>query len=198
MLDYTELFDAHQAQLGKAADRFTDQDKAFARHLRLAGRRIDARWPRLQRGTLTLTAGEAYYLAPVDCSAIIHHDWGRFYPKTPWDETGPGVRPLIQLLDDSGTLKIWLTPAPTALQIQCWGAEMIYHYHAPHLIIATQVTADEALRARVLLAALIEALRDISTETAVVQLQRGLAGIPTAGTPAYLYEAALREWGAGI
>lgn len=197
MLDYTGLFDAHQAQLGKAAGRFATPADDFARHLRLAARRIDTRWPRLQRGTLTLTAGVAQYPAPADCSAVIRHDWGRFHPDAPWDETGPGVRPLMQRIDDSGTPMLWITPAPRPVQLQCWGSDLIYWYYTPHLITDIQVTVDEQHRAKVLLAALIEALRELSTETAVVQLQRGLAGIPTAGTPAYLYEAALREWGTG-
>lgn len=195
MLDFAELIAAHKAQLGRMVERFREADDAdFARHLQLAARRLDARWPRVQPATLTVTAAVNEYPAPAGCQTVLSHSWGRGHRPTPWDETAPGPPPLLSLLYNAGGRVLWLEPAPTWTQIVVWGAEFPYRYQVAHGITETEVTVDEDRRADVLLAALIEALRDLSAETALVQLQKGLAGLPNAGSPAYLYAAALQEW----
>ena len=193
MLDFDELLAAHKAQLGRAVERFREANDAdFARHLQLAARWLDRRWPNVQIGELSLTVGVGVYAAPAGCVAVYAHDWGRYYRTQPWDETGPGYPPLLQLIINP--TQLYLSPAPTSQQILLWGSVLAYRYRLPHVITATEMTVDDARHADVLLAALIEAMRDLSTETAAVQLQKGLTGLPNAGSPAYLYQALINEW----
>lgn len=193
MLDFDALLDAHKAQLGKAVGRFQEPDDAdFARHLRLAAHWIDGRWPRIVSATLTLTAEVAEYATPADCRAFLAHDWGTYY--RPWDESSPGLPPLVQFVETDTGPVLGFAPAPSGVQIQAWGATFRYRYRRAHVLTASEVTVSAEREADVLLAALIEAMRDLAAETSTVQLQRGLAGIPTAGTPAYLYEKLLLEW----
>jgi hypothetical protein len=189
-MDFAGLLDDHRAQLGRALERFRGGDDDLARHLRQAGRWLDARWPRVIPANLELEAGIALYEAPADCRHVYGHDWGRYNRRRPWDPCAPGFPPLLQCLNG----EFWLTPAPTAAQIGAWGAVLPYFYAAAHAIDEDEVTPAEHQRGAVLLAALIEAMRDLASETAVVQLHKGLAGIPTAGTPAYLYERLQEEW----
>ena len=194
-MDFGDLLDDHRAQLGRALERFRAGDEDLARHLRQAARWLDARWPRVVAAHLELTAGVATYPAPADCRHVCSHDWGRYARRRPWEEWSPGYPPLLQLWSapEDGP-QLWVTPAPTAAQLRVWGSVLNYRYGAAHAIGDAEVTPAEHQRGAVLLAALIEALRDLASETAVVQLHKGLAGIPTAGTPAYLYERLIEEW----
>lgn len=195
MLDFAELIADHKAQLGRAVERFrAEEDADFIRHLRLAGGWIDGRWPRILYGELSLVAMVNEYPAPPGCLMLYGHSWGHYTPLTPWDECGPGFPPLLERsVDEMGT-KLLLCPPPTAKQIAVWGNTLRYRYRVAHEITAEVVTVDEGQRGAVLLAALIEAMRDLAAETTVVQLHKGLSGLPTAGTPAYLYETLIREW----
>lgn len=190
-----DLIADHKAQLGKATERFkAAADADLIRHLALAARRLDSKRPRLRRSMLAVTVGVSDYPAATGSIAVIAHEWGISAVRQPWDDDYMGIAPLIRQLDsDTGQRWVLSTP-PTANQISVWGATIPVRYQAAHEISATAVTAMDTDRALVLLAALIEALRDLSTETAVVQLHKGLTGLPTAGTPAYLYERLLQEW----
>lgn len=194
-MDFATLLADHKAQLGKAVDRFRSADDAdFIRHLRLAGRWIDQRWPRVLLGLLTVSPEVDQYPAPTACAAVLGNEWGRYWPRRPWDDADPGIPPLLRLIDGETGPIIWVSPAPTQRQIQAWGDALRFRFRVNHVITPELVTARDELESHVLLAALIEALRDLSNETAIVQLHKGMAGVPTAGTPAYLYEALLREW----
>lgn len=193
---FADLLAAHRSQLGKAIDRFRepDRDADLQRHLGRAARWIDQRWPYTQQGELSLTAMVSEYPAPTGCLGVYGHDWGRNAPFTPWMEHGTGYPPLLDLIYEAAGPVLWVSPPPTAMQIQAWGSVMRYRYRRMHTISPTAVSVGDEHLQRVLLAALIEAMRELAAETASTQLHKGMSGIPTAGTPAYLYEALLREW----
>lgn len=191
---FDDLLDDHRSQLGKALERFRAGDDDLERHLRYAARWIDRRWPLVRPGEFTAAVGIVEYPAPADCLTVAGHDWGRYARRKPWEETGPGYPPLLQRAAIETGAVLWLSPPPTPAQINAWGPVVPYRYFAAHSITPDLVTPGEGQRGAVLLAALIEALRDLATETAVVQLHKGLAGVPTAGMPAYLYERLVLEW----
>lgn len=193
---YADLLAAHKGQLGKAIERFRQpgQEADLQRHLSRAGRWIDLRWPRTMQATLILVPLLSEYPALPGCLSVFDHAWGRGTPCVPWDHDGPGYPPLLELIHESTGPVLWVSPPPTPVQIHAWSAVMNYRYRAAHEISPTSISVDDSLFSAVLLAALIEAMRELATETAVTQLHKGLSGIPTAGTPAYLYEALIREW----
>jgi hypothetical protein len=193
-MDFAGLLDDHRSQLGKALERFRAGDDDLERHLRHAARWIDRRWPRTVAAALTLTVDQGLYPAPEDCAGVLDHDWGRYTRRRPWETGGPGYPPALLYGADEDGPTLWVRPAPTLAQLHAWGAVLDYRYFAAHEISAERVTPGELRRGAVLLAALIEAVRDLATETAIVQLHKGLVGIPTAGTPAYLYERLIEEW----
>lgn len=205
LLLLADLIDAHKAQLGKAADRFRAPDDAdFIRHLGLAGRRMDQKRPRLRTTALTLQVGVADYPAPAGSLAVRSHDWGTSFVRQPWADEYIGIPPLIRqmtldLTTEEGEIvesdPIWrLSTAPTAAQIAQWGAVASVGYRVAHVVSEESITVAEAEQGLLLLAALIEAMRDLSAETAVVQLHKGMTALPTAGTPAYLYERLQQEF----
>lgn len=194
-MPHADLITAHKAQLGKAVDRFRSANDAdLIRHLALAARWLDDKRPRQKMSALAVTAGEVDYPAAAGSLAILAHEWGIGSIRQPWDNDYLGIPPLIRQVDGDPDPRWRLSIAPTANQISAWGPTIPVRYQAAHEISATAVTARDSDRGLVLLAALIEALRDLSNETAVVQLHKGITGLPTAGTPAYLYERLLQEW----
>jgi len=193
-MDFDGLLDDHRAQLGKAIERFRGGDDDLERHLRQAARWLDRRWPRVEAASLALEVGRRNYPAPAGLSAVKEHDWGRYTRRRPWEESGPGYPPALLNITEGADHALWVCPAPTAAQVHAWGETLHYVYYAAHEVSPDRVTPSEHHRGAVLLAALIEAMRELASETAVVQLHKGLAGIPTAGTPAYLYERLREEW----
>jgi hypothetical protein len=185
-----DLVDEHKAQLGsKVAGRFTAADDAdFVRHLQNAATRLASKCLRWVSGTLSLTAAVADYPAPLDLLGAPTTDWGRQHFRQPWDDDYLGHSPLLLPVTVADEPMLRLVPGPTSAQIAAWGDTLTYRYLASHQITAELVTFGDLQRPLVLLAALIEAMRELATDTTVVQLQKGLAGLPTAGTPAYLYE----------
>jgi hypothetical protein len=190
-----DLIVDHKAQLGRAVERFrAEYDADFIRHFALAARRLDGKRPRQRMSMLAVTVGEVDYPAAAGSLAILAHEWGIGSVRQPWDSDFMGIPPLIRQLDSDDGLRWRLSAAPTANQITAWGPTIPVRYQAAHEIGEDRVTPPDSDRSLVLLAALIEAMRDLSTETAVVQLHKGLTGLPTAGTPAYLYERLLQEF----
>lgn len=184
-----DLLADHKAQLGKVAARFAAEDDAdFIRHLQNAAARLTGKCLRWVSGTLALTAGVADYPAPTDLRGAPSTDWGKDHRRQPWDDDYLGRTPYMLPIDVDGDSMLRLAPEPSAAQIAAWGGTLTYRYLANHQISAETVTFAELQRPLVLLAALIEAMRELATDTTVVQLQKGMAGLPTAGTPAYLYE----------
>lgn len=191
----TDLIADHKAQLGKAIERFRAADDAdYIRHLALAAHRMNHKHPRVRMAMLPVTAGVVDYPAEVGSIAIIAHEWGVGARHHPWDDAFVGIPPWVQQVDGDDEPRWRLSNRPTENQIVAWGSTIPVRYQAAHEINATVITAPDSDRALVLLAALIEAMRDLSTETTVVQLHKGLTGLPTAGTPAYLYERLLTEF----
>lgn len=184
-----ELIAAHKAQLGKVAVRFTaDADADFIRHLQNAAGRLSTKIPRWREASLALVAGTADYPAPDDLLGAPTTDWGTHLGRRPWDDDFVGHVPRLLAIDVAGTAMIRVVPSPTASQIAVWGGTLAVRYLARHRIADDEVTFAEGDRPLVLLAALVEAMRELAADTTVVQLQKGLTGLPTAGTPAYLYE----------
>lgn len=194
-MNFADLLAAHKAQLGKVADRFAAfGDADFRRHLAGAARRMTLKFPRWLTGSLALVAGESEYPAPADIMGAQVSEWGRGCASKPWDNDFPGFPPLLSLAADGAGPVLRLSQAPTAAQLAAWGATLNYRYLAANEIGEARITLPDGARPLVLLAALIEAMREMATDTTVVQLQRGLSGIPTAGTPAYLYEKLCAEF----
>lgn len=194
---YADLLAAHKAQLGKVADRFdAPADADFARHLKNAARRMTVKFPRWMTATLTPVVGTSEYPAPADIHGVPISDWGRGCVGLPWDDDFAGYPPLLILLHDADGPILRLSQAPTAAMLAAWGSTLPYRYLAANEITATRVTLPDAAEPLVLLAALIEAMRELATDTTVIQFQRGLASIPTVGTPAHLYERLTMEFDA--
>lgn len=196
---YADLVEAHKAQLGaKVAARFTAFDDAdFARHLAHAARRISDKRPRVCIDSVALSVGVSEYPAPAGIIGTPISEWGISVPcyRLPYDVAFIGFPPLIARMENAGSQILRLSNPPTAAQIAAWGADLVFRYWKAHVISSTEITVDDADQGLVLLAALIEAMRELATDTTVVQLQKGLGGLPTAGTPAYLYEKLLLEFG---
>lgn len=194
---YADLIAAHKAQLGKVADRFTaPADADFARHLKNAARRMTFKFPRWMTATLTPVVGASDYPAPADINGVAVSDWGRDCGALPWDDDFAGYPPLLILLESAAGPILRLSQAPTAAMLAAWGSTLPYRYLAAHEITATRVTLPDPTEPLVLLAALIEAMRELATDTTVIQFQRGLSSIPTVGTPAHLYERLSMEFDA--
>ncbi len=197
-MTFDELVADHKAQLGKAAERFKAlNDADFKRHVRLAARRMNAKTPLWANGTLALSGGQTDYPAPPDLLSVLVSDWGRAggcgCPR-PWDDGFVGFAPRIALADTPSGKVVRLSAAPGAQQLNAWGASLNFQYVASHEISEARITLPDPAKPLVLLAALIEAMRELATETSVEQLHKGLAGVPTAGTPAYLYEKLCQEF----
>jgi len=192
---FADLLLAHKAQLGKAEARFSSPDNAdFKRHLAGAATRVSMKRQRWVSAELEAVAGQSDYPAPSDSYEFATTDWGKGLIGNPWDEGFVGWIPRMIGIEIA-SMPYWrLVPEPSSAQIARWGATVHYTYFAKHEISATRITLADADQPLVLLAALIEAMRELSADTTVVQLQKGLVGLPTAGTPAYLYEKLLAEW----
>lgn len=195
-MTFDELVADHKAQLGKAAERFRAlHDADFKRHLRLAARRMNVKRPLWLSATVALVGGQTDYPAPAGLLSVLVSDWGRGggcgCPR-PWDPNFVGFAPRVALADTPGGKVVRLSAPPGARQLIAWGPSLSFQYVASHEVSETRITLADADRPLILLAALIEAMRELATETSVEQLHKGLVGLPTAGTPAYLYER-LRE-----
>lgn len=192
---FSALVAAHKAQLGKVADRFTafgDQD--FERHLKNAARLMTYKCPLWMAATWDLVAGQSDYPAPDAFLGAPISEWGRGCSRQPWDDDFAGYPPMMTPLQGANGPILRLSQAPTAAQLAAWGATFTYRYLAAHEISGTRITLPDSAEPLILLAALIEAMRELATDTTVLQLQRGLVGMPTAGTPAYLYEKLYLEF----
>lgn len=194
VMTLADLIASHKAQLGKVAGRFTAPgDADFVRHLEGAARRLSSKLFYWKGDTISLTAGVGDYPAPVGIMGVPVSDWGPAQRQQPWDDDYLGFPPILLLLTVHDAPTIRIAPSPTSAQIACWGSTLSYRYLAYHQISTDELTFNELQRPLVLLAAMIEALRELAADNTVVQLQKGLAGLPTAGTPAYLYERLLDE-----
>jgi hypothetical protein len=199
-MTFADLLAEHKAQLGKVAARFTALDDAdFKRHLVRAGYRLCIKYPLWKTGEISLTVGIDQYPAPPDILGTLLCDWGRQPGRgglvpSPWDAGFIGYPPSLILEGPGGGMQLRLSSPPSAAAIASWGSVMRYRYLSSYRISEDAVDISETHRPLVMLAALIEAMRELSAETATIQLQKGLSGLPTAGTPAYLHEKLCLEF----
>ncbi|MER2527922.1 MAG: hypothetical protein ABTR07_08355 [Candidatus Competibacter denitrificans] len=195
---FADLLADHKAQLGKTVSRFTSPDDAdFKRHLRRAGQRMALKDPRWVVTEIPLTVGLDLYPAPADFQATPLCEWGRqgcgCRPQ-PWEEGFIGFPPTLITEPGTSGMQWRLSALPTAAMMGVWGPMLRVRYLAAHEISEAKVTVAPGSEGLVLLAALIEAMRELATDMTVIQLQKGLTGLPTAGTPAYLYERLCLEF----
>lgn len=197
-MTFADLLADHKAQLGKTVTRFTSpEDADFKRHLRRAAQRMVLKEPRWVVAEIPLTAGLDLYPAPADFQATPLCEWGRSgcgCRPQPWDDGFIGYPPTITAEPSATGTQFRLSSPPTAVAMSTWGPNLRVRYLAAHEISATRITVAPGSEGLVLLAALIEAMRELATDMTVVQLQKGLTGLPTAGTPAYLYERLCLEF----
>lgn len=188
-----DLQAAHSRLLGPAGQRFESDD--LDDHLAEAAALMNQKRPRIVAASLILAGHQTQYSAPSDCWAPLALDWGaERRGLMPWQ---PGYLGPIPALGQSG-LSLILTPAPLPVQINALGSEAAYRYFARHVIgdAAEDTTLAEADRPLLLLAALIAAMRQLSTINTAdpITLHRGVGALPSNSTPAAHYEALLREW----
>ncbi len=199
-MNFADLVAAHKAQLGKAASRFTAlEDADFKRHLSRAGYRLGTKYPLWKTREISLSAGVDQYPAPADILGTLLCDWGRQPERgglspNPWDDGFVGYPPSLILEGPAGGMQLRLSSPPSSTTIAAWGSTLRFRYLSAYRISEQAVEVSEAQQSLVMLAALIEAMRELSAETAVIQLHKGLSGLPTAGTPAYLYEKLCQEF----
>lgn len=193
-----ELIAAHKAALGPDAVKLWEDDSEFIRHIQKGGRRLIEKRPRILRAKLTLVAGQAVYAAPADLVLFQRQEWGMssILQFKPWDPSWPGPFPEIsEVVTDEGP-ELVFTPAPTAGQIAALGADYWFHYRAAHQIDTEAVTVPVADEPLLLLAALIEAVQELTARNLVnpIQLHRGLGSLPNQGTPLAYLEALRWQW----
>lgn len=199
MTTLVDLVALHKAQLGDAVKPFTAGDDAdFVRHLQSGARRLIDKRPVLKRDSLTLVTGCSVYLAAADLVKFSRYEWGRgaIQQFRIWDPDWPGPFPEVQevITDDGPELVFW--PAPTLQQITLLGAEFPYWYYALHTVSDNLVTVLPEDQPMLLLAALIEAVRELTTRGVVapVQLHRGVVPTATSQTPLAWFQELQREW----
>lgn len=200
-MSQSELVDDLKASISDAANIFTAANDAdFKRHLDLAALDFSRVRPRTLLGSLTLVADQHEYAAPADLVAPKYSTWGRDERRSakPWESSYPGRLPRLQLVDDAGTLKVWLDPAPTTGQITLLTSTYKYFYLATHSVAAaasdtTIVTADRGL---LLLRAQAEVMKELAVRNSgkPVTMRDGMSGVPKNGTPAALHEQLMEQY----
>lgn len=191
-----DLIADHKLQLGEAVrKRLGEADAVYQRQLLAATLALNEKRPRRASASLSLVAEQARYTAPSDALAVLRLDWGadrRF--RQPWQQGYIGVLPVCTLDGD----QILLSPAPSADQIACLGASAGLRYLAAHSLDADaeNTTVPATDRAVLLLAALIEAMRELASANVAepITLHRGIGNTPSNATPAAWYQALRDEW----
>lgn len=186
------------ASLGDAGATFSQPD--LDRHLTVAAHELGRKRRRTLSATLQLVAGQSEYAAPADLVMPTMSSWGvsERAASRPWRNTWPGRLPRLTALGDPGAMKLLLTPAPTAQQIQLLGASYPFYYLAAHHLDAdaTKTTVREVDRGLLLLRAQAEAMKELAMRNLKkpVSMREGLNASPRNGTPAALYDQLLRAW----
>ena len=190
-----------KASLQLAADAFRDADDgAFKRHLQAAALDFSCLRPRTLVGSITAVADQSDYAAPTDFYEFKSSLWGvNRQAIKPWDTNWPGRLPLVRAVELAGVRKLSLDPAPTVLQIGVLGAEHKFYYYAVHQIdvaVSASTTIAPGDRGLLLLRAQAEAMRELSMRNVnkPLAMRDGLNSQPRNGTPAYLFEALMREF----
>jgi hypothetical protein len=191
------------SSLNAAASVFTvNGDGDFKRHLATAALAFCRLRPRTLVASLTLVADQPEYEVPADFVTFKSSLWGIApLPRSqPWEKSWPGRMPSVRYVETSGGVKmLYLDPAPSALQISALGAEYRFYFYAAHTIDAAdagKTTILPAERGLLLLRAQAEAMRELAMRniTKPVQMRDGVSSVTRNGTPAYLYEALIKEF----
>ncbi|MTD32402.1 hypothetical protein [Paludibacterium denitrificans] len=136
---------------------------------------------------LNLQAGTALYPCPDGLTKLMGCDWGRDFKQTrqPWDDLWPGLPEIRLTRSSAGARMLFLTPAPTALQINMLGSACPYRYGIPHQVDADISTLLEADVPLVLVRSRAEALRELAMQhtTKPYQVRDGISSTPRNGTP---------------
>lgn len=175
-------------------------DDAFKRHLNHAALDFNRVRPQLLLGALLLVADQHEYTAPADMVTPKYSSWGRDERRSlkPWASNYPGRLPRMSLINDAGTMKLWLAPAPTSDQMTLLGSTYQYFYLAAHVVGATasNTTVKPADRALLLLRAQAEAMKELAVRNMgkPVTLRDGLSGVPKNATPAALYQQLMAQY----
>jgi len=190
-----------KSSISDAANIFMSIDDAdFKRHIDHAALDFSRVRPRSVLGSLSLVADQHEYAAPADIVMPKVSLWGRDEHRSlkPWASNYPGRLPRLKLIDDAGTTKLWMDPAPTSDQMTLLGSTYQYTYLAAHVIDASagNTTIKPSDRALLLLRAQAEAMKELAVRNMgkPVTLRDGMSGVPKNATPAALYEQLMSQY----
>lgn len=199
MIDLYHLIDLHRQRLSDAGIEGgpLGDEQTLRRHVEHGLKRtaIEKRWVRGLH-TVETKAGIALYPAPSDVVDVISFDW----PEMSFDAFEHSPPPIINTLIHDGQKHFQFSPAPTARDVSAMGGKLQITYNRLHSIeqIGSEsvvTTLDPADIHLVLLAALIEAARELANRAAhkPATLKDG-AGLPGNMTNAALFERYSQEW----
>lgn len=200
MITLTELVTEHKAQLGPDATEVFNapDDGDYKRHIELATLRIDEKRPYVVDASVTVQAEQASYPAPADLLRLWGPTWGLSQRQhlAPWDPRHPGRMPRLRLASVGGVRSLLLDPAPTNHQVAQCGETYTYRYYAKHQVDDLASTVDIEDKRYLLMAALIEAVRELASRNVLkpIQLHRGVGAVPTSATPLELYRTLTEQW----
>lgn len=203
----SDLVADFKVSLHDAASVFnTASDGDFKRLLALAALAFGRLRPRTLVGALTLVADQPDYAVPADFLGFKSALWGiaPIARAQPWEKAWPGRLPAARYVETAADAnKLYLDPPPTAAQIAVLGAEYRYYYYAKHKIDAADAAKTTILageRGRLILRAQAEAMRELAMRNIMkpVQVRDGVSSVTRNGTPAYLYEALMKEFEAMV
>jgi hypothetical protein len=195
-----------KASLQDAASVFTAAASGdFKRHLACAALAFAFKRPRTLVGTVTLVADQPDYAAPAGFHAFGSSLWG-IAPRAkvqPWDKCYPGRLPNLKVIetanDPAVVRKLYLDPPPTSAQISALGSEFRFYYYGNHVISAdaAKTTIAAGDRGLLLLRAQAEAMRELAARNIAkpVIMREGMGSQARNGTPSYLYEKLMEEFG---
>lgn len=196
-----ELVADLKASLHDSAAVFkTPLDGDFERFLLASLADLQIKRPLTRLGLVRLEAGQARYpVSEPGFAAYKVHAWGDFARTVrPWEPGYPGAVPRVTALYDGAAWCLELDPAPTAVQLAAWGADMRFWYFAEHVLgdDAADTTLTAPDRGLLLLRAQAEAMRELAIRNVSkpVQLRDGVSGSPRNSTPAALHQALLDEF----
>lgn len=196
-----ELVADLKASLHDSAAVFkTPLDGDFERFLLASLADLQIKRPLTRLGMVRLEAGQARYpVAEPGFAAYKVHVWGDFARTVrPWEPCYPGAVPRVEALWDGATWVLELNPAPLAVQLAAWGADMRFWYFAQHVLgeEAAHTTVAQHDRGLLMLRAQAEAMRELAIRNVSkpVQLRDGVSGAPRNSTPAALHQTLLDEF----
>lgn len=184
-----------------AAGKFTAANDAdFIRHLAITSADLTRLAPTFKAGSFTLQVDVGEYASvPADMAYLSRSLWGDKYRHArQWDPCYPGKLPGMGTgIGSAGTSVIFLSPPPTARQIELLGTDFTFLYAIRYAIGATteETTVPETHRELLLLRATAHALQELANNGITKPVQLGSSGVgsmPKNGHPAALAEQLLK------